>query len=419
MAQHLALNVPTQPSESAVALSVVEPSVASKSVALPTAKATEQKPLLSRWLEVSEMSESQRFRRSYDQNSATIFNNGQQRTALAGRVKLDREGRYFIGFRAESGRFFNWGFADYAGHDFTHYAGLSLGSFTPKEFTDFFAAYVADTADHTGLNFHGNGWNFYMRDLYGSATPIKQATVEFGSIPIERGYSSEITSFDDDGFIAGERIRLNDPKHLGLDEVSFTSAYFGDMTTPSVFARGDRLAQSNYRQIAGKKMIHQRVGISGEYNWLTKSSTVREAATVKVSELKVIDDLHAEFYQRLNAMNLQGMDIQAAKGFALSASKKVGPVSGDFGYASVDPNYGVYTDSRFLTVVGFSLNGDTYGTGKRVYSHLSYKLTPVITVFGFYTHITSGDDYNYNKQGLNAGLKFDLKAIVNSGRKIF
>lgn len=395
-----------------------EPAPAKADMTTAQRTPTPVKPLLSRWVDLTEMSESQRYRNSYDGNGMRLFDNGQQRTALAGRIKLDPNEHYFVAVRATSGRFFNWAYADYAGHDFLYYATRTIAHLSPAAQAEFFAGLAADR-EHAGLTFHANGWKFFVRDLYGSATPIKQLTAELGSIPIERGYSSEITSFDDDGYIAGERIRIHDAAHLGIDEISFTNAYLGDLTTPNLFARGQRLGESNYRQVAAKKIINKRVAVSAEYNWVSKTDTLREAAVVKLPESKLVDDVHVELYQRLNTVNLQGKNFAGGNGFAVFASKKAGRVSGDFGYATVDPNYGVYINSRFLTDVGFSINGDTYGTGNRIFSHVSVKLSPVVTAFGFYTHVVSGNDYTYNKQGLNAGMKFDLKELVNTGRKVF
>lgn len=396
-----------------------EPGSASIAATAPVKTAPDVKaPLTARWLDLTEMSESQRYRRSYDENDSDLFNNAQERTALSGHVKLDKKGDYFIGFRATSGRFFNWSYADYMGHDFLYFAGKSINNFTPAEVAAFYSAYAADPG-HSGLTFNANGWHFYMRDLYFSATPIKQATLEFGSFGIERGYSTEITTFDDDGYIAGERLRLNDKKHLLVDEVSFTSAYLGDIVTPSFFSRGSRLSQSNYRQIAAKKLIANRVGVSAEYNWISKTSTLREAAVIKTPELKAVDDVHVELYQRVNSVTLQGEDVAGGNGFATFVAKKVGKVSGDFGYASIDNHYGVYENSRFLEAVGFSLNGDTYSTGNRVFAHASVRINPTVSVFGFYTHVAQGDNYTYNKQGFNAGVKFDLKALVNTEKKVF
>ena len=65
------------------------------------------------------MSESQRFRRSFNQGGFVYFDDGQQRSLIQGRINLDPEARYTIGFRASSGHFFNWAYADYAGEGFS------------------------------------------------------------------------------------------------------------------------------------------------------------------------------------------------------------------------------------------------------------------------------------------------------------
>jgi len=384
----------------------------------PKAPVKSEKALTERWIDLTEMSESQRYRNSYDENGARLFDNGQQRTVVSGHLKLDREGRYFVGVRASSGKYFNWAYADYAGHDFLSYATLSLNHFTLAEFGQFFAALAADPVG-SSYDFSANGWNFYVRDLYISATPIKQATVEFGSIELEHGYNTEITSFDDDGFITGERLRVHDAKHLYLDEVSFTNAYLGDITTPSFFKRSDRLTQTNYRQVAVKKMIRKRVGVSADYTWLNQTNTVREGAFVKTPELKVVDAMRVELYQRVNDVAPQGFTTAHGSGFSVSADKKVGRVSGGAGYAAIDRGYSVYEGSAFLNAVGFSLNGDAYGLGNKVFTHASVKIAPGVTMFGFFTHQTSGDSYTYTKQGINADMKFDLKEMINTGRKVF
>lgn len=45
--------------------------------------------------------------------------------------------------------------------------------------------------------------------------------------------------------------------------------------------------------------------------------------------------------------------------------------SGDFGFASIDRNYGLYSGSSFAQEVGSGLNGDRYNTGIRISSHLT------------------------------------------------
>jgi hypothetical protein len=104
---------------------------------------------------------------------------------------------------------------------------------------------------------------------------------------------------------------------------------------------------------------------------------------------------------------------------AVAAEKKFKGLSGDLGYASIDADYGIYGGSRVMTVGSFSLNGDTYQEGKRPFAHLSYKINPALTAFGFYTHAIGKNVPNDNQQGIHAGLNFDLKALVNSQKLVF
>jgi len=260
---------------------------------------------------------------------------------------------------------------------------------------------------------------------------VKPVTVEFGSFGIERGYSSEITTFDEDGYLSGERIRLHDPKHLFFDEVAFTNAYFGDLDTVNLLNRGSSLKNFNYRQVSAKKQLNEHVAFSGEYTWQTGIDTLREAIVVKTPEVKVIDSVRFEAYERLNSMTFAGIaksyvgpiapvTIKGASGFAVAVNKKLGKLSGDIGFATVDSNYSVYANSRFFHSVSFSLNGDTYGLGNRPFAHASYNVAPGVTAFGFYTHEVGGTRVpTYNQQGLNAGVTFDLKAMANKEKLIF
>ena len=388
--------------------------------------ATAAKPLTERWLDLTAFSFSQRYRNQHGDDGYHYFDDGQQRSLIAGKIKLDEEGKYTIGFRASSGRTFNWAYADYAG------CGFACRLNNPKYDTDVSnpagdptvaAAYAADPA---GVKFvegiQSAGWEFYMRELFVSATPVKPVTLEFGSFGIERGYSTEITTFDDDGYIAGERIRLNDAKHLYFDQISATSAYFGYFDQPNLFERGGGFTKSNYRQVAAKKRLSPRVAVSGEYNWISnnaRTSTTREAIVVDVPESRFLDRIRVEGYEMLSHVYLQGDEERQRQGFALVGEKKIGKLSGDFGFASIDRDYGLYGGSSFAQEVGFSLNGDSYNTGIRIFSHAAYKITPVVTAFGFYTRITGENITDLNTQGLNAGLSFDLKALVNKEKRVF
>lgn len=386
--------------------------------------AKDDKPLFDRWLDLTTLTHSERFRNQYGDDGYHYFENGQQRSIAAGKFKFDKNANYTIGFRASTGRTFNWAYGDYAGKGFA--ARLNDPAYQ-NDITDpsgdpaVLAAYYSDPAGYAYItNLDSAGWEFTLRELYFSAKPVNHVTIEFGSFNIEKGYSTEITSFDEDGYIAGERVRIEDKKHLFFDQITATSAYLGDFNHPNIIDRGGNFTKSNYRQIAARKQLNPRVGISAEYNWIslnTRTNTFREAIVVDVKESRFLDKVRLEGYERLDTQ-LQGENDSARQGFALVGEKKIGRLSGDFGLASIDRDYGIYTGSRFAQESGFSLNGDTYNTGIRIFSHVNYKLTSAVTAFGFYTRITGESFTNLNTQGLNAGLQFNLKALIDSKKKV-
>jgi hypothetical protein len=435
-AQQLAFNDPAPAADSATAT----PSSV-RAVAATTAVAKNpEKPLTERWLDLETLSNSERYRNAFGVGGYHIFDNAQQRSLVQGKLKLDAEGRYKIGFRASSGRYFNWAYGSYTGGNFID--KVSSPAFQSSFFSpaDNIATLQAVFADPTGFSLAQNGirssgWQFYVRELYFSATPVKPVTVEFGSFGFERGLSSEITTFDEDGYLSGERIRIHDSKHLFFDEVGFTNAFFGEIATPNLFDRGLNLKNSNYRQVFAKKQLNKRVGFSGEYTWQkgtdTGTDTLRQAVVIGTKESKVVDSVKVEAYERLNTTTFPGaaqspigpidpLAVKGASGFAVTLQKKVGSFSGDIGYASVDKDYSVYTGSRFLEAVAFPLNGDAYGQGNRPFVHASYKIAPGVTAFGFYTHeVGSARVLTLNQQGLNAGMTFDFKAMVNKAKLVF
>ena len=405
----------------AEAIADAAPAIVTTIASVPVKEAA---PLTARWLDLKSLSHGERYRNAYNQGGSHVFEDGQQRSLVEGRVKLDPQARYTIGFRASSGRYFNWAYADYAGKGFVaHTRDASFPqSYNRTELVELFTAVAADPKNLATVSttLHSNGWQFYMRELYFSATPVKAVTAEFGSFGFERGFSSEITTFDDDGYLSGERIRIRDAKHLFFDEVGYTNAFFGDIGVPNLFSRGSSLKNFNYRQVFAQKQLNERVGFSGEYTWQVGTDTLREAAVVKTNGLKVVDGIRFEAYERLNTVTLQGLAIKGAPGGAVSFEKKLGThLSGDLGLASIDKDYSVYFGSRFVHAYGFSLNGDSYGQGDRVFSHLSYKINPVVTASGFYTHAFGGRVLNFNQQNLSGGLNFDLKALVNTEKRVF
>ncbi len=285
-------------------------------------KAPSDQPLTHRWLELETLSWAGRYRSSTNTNGRHLFQYGQDRYIADGKIRLDSQERYSINFHASSGRYFTWAFADEVGGDYREAAIASRPYRSPALSAAINGAIAADPDGaiyKRGLPTRGG--YFYLRQLYFSATPIKEVTAEFGSLAIDHGQNSEITSFDDDGYISGERVSVRDSKHLYFDRIGATWAFLGSSLVPNFFARGGDLAHSNYQQYLVEKSFSQYVKASVDFTESRGTHTWREAASVKIPTAKVIDTVLVELYQRTNATTLGGVSYGSASGFAVSASK--------------------------------------------------------------------------------------------------
>jgi len=259
-----------------------------------------------------------------------------------------------------------------------------------------------------------------VRQLYFTASPIKQLTFEYGSIPIEHAVNTEMTTYDDDGYMAGGRVRVKDPDHLFFDQVAATFGYVGDIYYPSVFDRGNRFQQSNYHQFLLEKKLGTRLDASVDWTEHFGTHTWREAALVNTHESHVLDSVRLELYQRTNDIDLQGETFAGGNGFGVTAAKEVDKKwRFEGGFADIDPNYAVYIGSRFMVVVGHAINGDAYSVGNRFFGRAAYKPNPYFTFFGYYTHIVDTDFMTLNRETVYGGLEVNLKNALNSAFHLF
>ena len=140
-----------------------------------------------------------------------------------------------------------------------HHEGLKL-----RLKLDRAAQYSLTAVASNGDSFQA-GWNLrglrdgqssnrvFLKQLYVTAKPRKGVEFQYGGLPIVRGESSEITSYDNDGYLTGQRLTLS-PKHI-VDELTLTAGYLGDLRQPSVTRRLHRLSAINYGQILVKKKL--------------------------------------------------------------------------------------------------------------------------------------------------------------------
>lgn len=380
-----------------------------------------EKPLTERWLDLKALSYSARYRSTTNWHGRHLFEFGQDRYIADGRLKFDANARYAINFRVSSGRYFNWSYADLVGGQYQDSVKAARSFKTPAETA---ALKVALALDPNGATYRAGipsrGGYFAPRQLFFSATPIDQLTVEYGSLNIQHGQNTEITSYDDDGYIAGERVRLHDPKHLFFDQVAFTNGYVGSPLTPNFFSRGNDLGKSNYQQYLVEKNIGKYAIASTDLTSTNSTHTMREAVAVKTPGVHVIDSARVELYQRPGDVKIEGIKFAGGSGFAVSARKLIFKrLDFEGGYADVDERYAVYGGSVYLATVGFAWNADAFETGKRGFSRAELKLGPGLTAFGFYTHTIVAPTIGHNLQGLNAGININAKSLLNTTHRIF
>ena len=367
----------------------------------------------ARWVDLNAASFSLRFRSIFDADGVHTYNQAQQRTLLDGKIKLDQNGKYSIGFRLSSGHYFDWAYADFIGGGTTEANVKSIPRF----------ASVADQQDAIASGplspvYPSGGWSILPRQLYFDAKPVSGLELQYGSLGFNRGDNTEITSYDEDGYISGERLIVRKPQYLYLDEISITYAYLGDILTPNFFDRYQRLNQANYHQFLLRKKLKSWFDVSADYTYEV-THTVREAAYIKTNWAKAVDAVRVEGYERpFDANNVDKDRYASGSGFAITADKFIKKkVLLQAGFASIDDNYDVYAHNGNNSIWAFALNGDQYGMGKRPFVRATVNVTPYISLFGFYSHVVN---FNYNRDGflwnqtaLNAGLQIDFKKLLN------
>ncbi len=284
---------------------------------------------MSRWFDLQMATLNLRYR--YADNSLGIVtsNQLQHREVFKGRLKFDGDGKY----------------------------SLNAGVFSGRTFIG--------TWNNTGWGTGDGQTNLALKQLYLSAAPIAGLELQYGGIYIIRGQSTEISSYDDDGYIMGERVTIKRPDKLFFDEVSVTYAFLGDTNTPNINKRYYRLKQSNYHQFLLEKKIGGRATVSADYTFESGRETMREAVRVDVHESRVLDSARFENYQRAGET--------AAYGFALHGEKAVTKrltIVG--GYAQIDPRYG-------------NLNADRFLTGKRLFVVTNLQITSELTFSAYAT----------------------------------
>jgi hypothetical protein len=303
----------------------------SKIFAQAVTKSQKPAPPLARWVDVQNATVTARYR--FVDNSAGVVttNQLQHREGLRARFKFDAPGRY----------------------------ALNVGLFSGSRFTS--------SWNNTGIGMGDWQDTLGFRALYMSVEPVAGVEAQYGSFYILKGESTEITTYDDDGYVIGQRVSVRRPRNLFFDELSATVGYFtSSQTEIGVSKRVKYLNDTpNYGHYLVDKKLGARGGISADFTSVAGTRTWRAATNLQTPELRTVDSILLESYKRTNN--------HPDYGFALSLNKALNRKTGiQWGYARIDPFYG-------------GLNADRFNVGKRVFFMTSYTVSPRFSASYFIT----------------------------------
>jgi hypothetical protein len=261
----------------------------------------------------------------------------------------------------------------------------------------------------TAVAFNGDtfqaGWNLrglrdgqssnrlFLKQLYVSGKPRNGVEFQYGGLPIVRGESTEITSYDNDGYLMGQRLTLA-PKRL-VDELTLTAGYLGDLRKPSVTSRWHRLADINYRQALVKKRLTDRLIATADYTDDDGERTLRQGLVIRPTRAYV-DLIRLEMYERVSSERVSG---QRDAGGAITVEKPFGRTRLTASFASVDDHYR-------------PVNGDRYGRGQRLSFTSTTALTRDISLQFFVTHALDDDLAMANRTRFDVHLRYELAALL-------
>jgi hypothetical protein len=304
-------------------------SVAPSQDAAPAAQRPAPPSLLGRWLDVQQASLNLRYREQETSEGVVSNNQLQHQQQFRFRIKLDPAARYTVHFGAFTGNGFASGWNN---------TGLGTGEAT---------GYLV------------------LKQLFLAVEPIAGVEVQAGGLYPWRGESTEITTYDNDAYVTGVRASVRRPARLFFNEVTYTHANLDATARPNVFRRFDRFEDLNYRQIGVMRAIGRRALSSFDFTTHNGVRTLRAAARLRAPELRVVDAMLLEVYNRVNGANPAG-------GFAVSLDKAMfgNALALNGGFSAIDRRYA-------------PSNGDRYLQGNHLFGRATWTLSREWTLQGF------------------------------------
>jgi hypothetical protein len=309
---------------------------------------------LARWFDLQTASIGNRYQFIRNARGETAASHEQYQVTFKGRFKFDAKGR----------------------------VSLNAGLFSGRSF-------------FSGWN--SSGWgssraasNLYLKELYLSVKPARGVELQAGSLYLLHGEATEITAYDYDGYVMGQRITLARPDNFWLDEISYTAGYLGDVNRPNLNQRYHRLGQVNFHHVLLSKRLGERVRVSADYASETgprgREDVFRQAVKIRIPEAKIMDSFLFEHYRRAGNAAGYGFNVYGEK--KLHARFTLGG-----GYARIDRS-------------GF--NSDRFPQGNRLHWSGLVPITPELSFTMGVVHAVGELPGNLPRTRLDIGVNYNL-----------
>jgi hypothetical protein len=227
----------------------------------------------------------------------------------------------------------------------------------------------------------------FLKQLFVTAKPRSGMELQYGGLGIVRGESTEISSYDNDGYLMGQRLTV--APHRVVDELTMTAGYLGDFRSPSVTRRWNRLAEINYSQVLVKKKLSDHLTVTADFTDADGERTLRQGVAIRPSS--VVDVIRVEAYERVNGSRGAGGAITVEKPFGRT---RLGAT-----FASIDDRY-------------TALNSDRYGRGRRLSFTSTTALTPDVSLQVYVTRALDGDLAMPNQTRFDVHVRYELAALL-------
>ena len=295
--------------------------------------ATVDPPAIRRWFDLQNVHLTSRFRWVKSNDGRLTSSTHQWQPNFRGRFLIDKDARYTINLNANSGSQFVSGWNN---------SGGGIGEFAG---------------------------DFNIKQLFLAAEPVRGLEFQVGGLHMVRGENTEITTYDNDAYIVGERVTYRRAEGA-FAQVAATVGHIGDYRTPNVFERLDSIGDVNYGQILVGTRLGASTSVSADYTHEDGRDLIREGVTLRMpSDLRFLRSVKLEAYQRVSEVTGQG--------FALSGDLRL--------TSRLTATAGVVHIDRFYLIPGYmSPNADRYERGTRFYSTGSYQLTRDLSIGWFH-----------------------------------